>query len=122
MIKDISVIERVQKYFTKSLRGLNNTPYKLRLAYLKQATLQLRRARADLIYLFKILNGFVDSDLKKLFVQSHNVSAHDMNLRGNANKLFVPKPRTYASKFSFVYRVSKSWNSLPTEVCDTKSL
>jgi hypothetical protein len=122
MIKDISVIERVQNFFTKHLRGLNNTSYELRLAYLKQPTLQLRRIRADLIYLFKILNGFVDSNLKKLFVLSNNISAHDMNLRGNAYKLFVPKPRTDVSKFSFVYRVAKSWNSLPTEVCDTKSL
>ena len=45
-----------------------------------------------------------------------------MQLRGNAFKLFVPKPRTDMLKFSFVYRVSKYWNTLPTVVCDTKSL
>ena len=45
-----------------------------------------------------------------------------MQLRGNAFKLFVPKPRTDMLKFSFVYRVSKYWNTLPTKVCDTKSL
>lgn len=122
LTKDITVIERVQKYFTKNLRGLKIIPYLQRLAVLKQPTLESRRSRADLIYLFKILNGFVDMNLKKFFVQSSNVSACDMNLRGNAYKLFVPKPRTDMLKFSFVYRVCKLWNALPTVVCDTKSL
>jgi hypothetical protein len=121
MAKDITVIERVQKHFTKNLQGLNNLPYMQRLAILKQPTLESRRSRADLIYLFKILSGLVDVNLKKYFVQSSNVSACDMNLRGNAFKLFVPKPRTDMLKFSFVYRVSKSWNALPTVVCDTMS-
>ena len=45
-----------------------------------------------------------------------------MQLRGNAFKLFVPKPRNDMLKFSFEYRASKYWNTLPTLVCDTKSL
>ena len=97
----------------------NNHP----LAILKLSTLQWHRTRADLIYLFKILDGFVDKDLQQFFVQSSNVSVCDMQLRGNVFKLFVPKSRTDMLKFSFVYRAFKyNWNALPTVVCDTKSL
>jgi exonuclease III len=122
LVKDIAIIERVQKYFTKNLRGLRKIPYLQRLTILGQPTLQSRRTRADLIYLFKILNGYVDNNLKKFFVQSLNVSTCEMTLRGHANKLFIPKPRTDLIKFNFVYRVSKCWNSLPSLVCDTNSL
>jgi hypothetical protein len=122
LTKDINVIEKVQKFFTKNLRGLKNLPYSHRLATLKQPTLQSRRLRADLIYLFKILNGYVDKDLRKLFVQSSNVSISEMQLRGNVFKLVMPKPRTDMLKFFFVYRTAKYWNTLPTVVCDTKSL
>ena len=45
-----------------------------------------------------------------------------MQLRGNAFKLFVPKPCTDMLKFSFIYRVSKYWTTFPIMVCDTKSL
>ena len=62
MIKDVTVIERVQKYFTKNLRGLKCLSYKQRLNILKQPSLQSRRIRSDLIYLYKILNGFVDAN------------------------------------------------------------
>ena len=85
--------------FTKNLCGLKSLPYNHRLAILKQPTLQSRRTRADLIYLFKILNGFVVNDLKQLFVLSSTVSVCDMQLRGYAFKLFVPKPRTDMLKF-----------------------
>ena len=36
LIKDINVMERVQKFFTKNLCGLKNLPYNHRLAILKQ--------------------------------------------------------------------------------------
>ncbi len=122
MLKDITAIERVQKFFTKNLRGLRNIPYKQRLIILNQSTLQSRRIRADLIYLFKILHGFVDMNLKSLFTMASSVSTCDRSLRGHAFKLYVPKPRTDLLKYSFVYRVVKCWNSLPSIVCDTMSL
>ena len=54
--------------------------------------------KADLMYLLKILNGFVDK-LKTIFCSS-NFSVCDMQLCGNVLKLFVPKPRTDMLKFS----------------------
>jgi hypothetical protein len=120
LIKDVTAIERVQKYFTKNLKGLKNKTYNQRLIILNQPTLQSRRIRADMIYLFKILHGLVDMNLKRLFPV--NTSAYSFNLRGHAFMLYAPKPRTDLLKFSYVYRAIKCWNSLPTYVCDTDSL
>ena len=104
--KDIKAIERVQKYFTKNLLCLKSLSYHERLCVLKQPSLALRRVRADLIFLYKILHGLMDTDLKSLFVTNTDVvNTHD--LRGHALKLYLPKPRTDVTKFSCVYCVVK---------------
>ena len=66
-MKDVIVIERVQKYFTKNLKGLRDKPYKERLAILKLPTLECRRAYNDLIFLYKIILGLSDTSLLKMF-------------------------------------------------------
>ena len=44
------------------------------------------------------------------------------HLRGHALKLFLPMPRTDVMTFSYVYRVVKLWNDLPSSVCESISL
>jgi hypothetical protein len=120
--KDINAIERVQKFFTKRLRGLKSLPYEKRLTVLKQPSLKTRRARADLILLYKILHGLVDHNLKKFFLFVSNVLTCVHNLRGHAFKLIAPKPRTDVLKFNFIYRVIMLWNVLPSNICEASSL
>jgi hypothetical protein len=122
LAKDIAILERVQKFFTKSLLGLRDIPYKQRLAILHQPSLKMRRTRADLIYLYKILHGFVDSNLKSFFRPVSSIVTSDMNLRGHSQTLYLHKPRIDILKFCFAYRVAKYWNSLPADVCDSNSL
>ena len=50
------MLERVQKNFTKNLKGLNNKTCKERLAILKLPTLECRRTYEDLVFLYKILH------------------------------------------------------------------
>ena len=121
-VHDITVIEKVQKHFTKCLRGLHNKSYAERLITLNQPSLQTRRTRTDLIFLYKIIHGLVDSDLKELFTLSANVTVCDRSLRGHALKLQRPKPRTDMLKFDYVYRVIDVWNSLPAHVVEATSL
>jgi hypothetical protein len=121
LLKDIAAIERVQKFFTKNLRGLKNLSYTERLSILNQPSLATRRIRTDLIFLYKILHGLVDTDLQKLFVMT-SVHVHDRILRGHAVKLYAPKPRSDCLKYDFVNRVIKHWNSLPGNICENESL
>ena len=66
-MKDVVVIERVQKYFTKNLKGLRDKPYKEKLFILKLSTLEIRRAYNDLIFLYKIIHGLSDTSLLNIF-------------------------------------------------------
>ena len=58
-VKDFVVTERVQKYFTKNLKGLRDKPYKERLSSLKLPTLECRRAYNDLIFYIKLFMDFL---------------------------------------------------------------
>ena len=68
--QDTKTIERVQKFFTKNLRGLKNIPYSQHLLVLNQPNLQIRRDINDLLFLYKILLGDIESKLNSLFTKS----------------------------------------------------
>ena len=53
----IDLIENVQRRFTKRLYGMHNICYVDRLHLCNLELLEVRRMHADLIMLFKILNG-----------------------------------------------------------------
>ena len=93
-----------------------------RLSILKQLSIELRRIRHDLITLYKILHGMVDSSLKSLFVLATDMSTCSHTLRGHVFKLFLSKPRTDMLKYGFVYRVIKVWNSLSQTECESGTL
>jgi len=60
-VKDKELIERIQHRFTRMFPELRKLPYLRRLDYLKLWTLEERRARADLIEVYKIIHGISSS-------------------------------------------------------------
>ena len=56
-IKDIKLLEGVQRRDTKLVEGIEHLKYDERLLYLGLARLDYRRVRSDLIETFKIING-----------------------------------------------------------------
>ena len=67
-MKDVVVIERVQKYFAKNLQNLHDKPHKERLSIiLKLPTLESRRAYNDLIFLYKIIHRLSDTSSLNMF-------------------------------------------------------
>ena len=60
-LRDIKLIG-VQRRATRLSRDLRNEPYNIRLTTLGLPTLQFRRERADMLQVFKILNGYEDID------------------------------------------------------------
>ena len=85
LIKDINAIEGVQHTFTKRLPGMRELSYHQRLVRLGLESLELRRLRIDLVYLYKIVFGLVKLDLCNFFVPRFN-----NNLRGHCYKLNLP--------------------------------
>jgi len=65
--RDIDAIEKVQRRFTKRLRGLMTYSYSERLRYLGLPSLELRRLHLDLIFCYKIVFGIVNVSFSSLF-------------------------------------------------------
>ena len=102
----------------KIFQGLKCIPYNKRLLLLEQPSLELRRTRADLIFLYKIFHGLVDTTLKKLFIAFTDVSRYC----GHAFRLMAPRPYSDILKYDFVYRSIIYWNSLPSFVYESRNI
>ena len=68
--KDIDRIERIQKRATRMIKGLENDPYEIRLKKTGLISLEMRRLRADLIEVFKIMKGMEDVSQDMFFQPS----------------------------------------------------
>jgi len=55
LLKDITAIEKVQRRFTKRLRGMSKLTCHQRLVKVGLESLELRRIRADLVFAYKII-------------------------------------------------------------------
>ena len=102
-------IESVQRKFTKSIPAVRNRQYLIRLKILP--TLERRRIILDLCFMHKILHGFAKTDLlNRIKFCQYNTT------RGHAFKIWTVMCKIDATKFSFINRVIKIWNSVPEEI------
>ena len=93
----------------KSVQGMRCLSYEERLERTGLTTLEVRRARGDLIEVFKTLKKFEDIELKSLFKLADTA----YNTRGHSLKLAKYRRRLDIRKYFFSQRVIKLWNSLP---------
>jgi len=87
LMKDIKLIEGVQRRATKLVEGIGNWSYDERLKYLGLTRLDTRRVRSDLIETFKIMNGLYNVNREMFF--KLDVSGR----RGHNMKLFKKRFR-----------------------------
>ena len=113
-LKDIKLIESVQKNFTKKLPNLQGKEYTYltRLKILNLDTLELRRLKFDLILLYKIIYGYTDLQPNSFF----SFSTNPCGTRTNGLKINHVKFRSLLKGSFFFSRVIKIWNSLPHSV------
>ena len=69
-MKDIMLLEQVQRRATRMIEECKGKSYEERLGILGLITLENRRMRADLIEVFKILKGF-EGIVEKIFFKRH---------------------------------------------------
>jgi len=97
---------------------MSNLSYIERCNYLNIDTLELRRARFDLIFVFKIIHGIIALNFNEFF------AFPDSRTRGREHfsikSLYVPKNAKISSFFT--HRVVPVWNKLPPEVRTAPSL
>ena len=80
--KDVVALEKVQRRATKLIPSLKKLSYNDRLKSLNITTLEERRIRGDIIFLFKIINGynFVTWKEKIFFKPAINTRSSPYNL------------------------------------------
>ena len=105
---DIKNLEKVQMRATKMISILKDKSYSDRLRYLKLPSLKYRRARGDMIEVYKIISGKYDNDTTVQF----NIIKSDRT-RGNSYRLFQGQVKYDLRKFCFSNRIISAWNSLP---------
>jgi len=103
--KDIDLIEKVQRRFTKRPFGLKDLTYKERLVRLNLPSLELRRLYLDLILCYKIVFGLV-------CVNFDNFLPLAPPLRRDLYKLYKPRCTNSVCQNFFVERVIDVWNCL----------
>ena len=82
-------------------------------------TLEIRRVRFDLIFLFKIFHNTIDIDFNKYFAM--NLAKKNYDTRGH--NLMLKQPKFSGSHFKdnfFTTRIIPTWNSLPKTIVEAQ--
>ena len=124
LVSDIQRVEKVQRRFTKMVCQKTNTKfssYQDRLNIMNLDTLEIRRVRFDLMFMYKILNNIVDVDQNDLF--KINRAAKIYNLR--SHNLQVQQDKYSGSNIRehfFTERVIPTWNVLPIKIIESPNI
>ena len=108
--QNINILENVQIRATKIVDGLANLDYPERLKKLDLPTFIYRRARGDMIEVFKHRHKYDRQTLP------HHVCRHDRPSRIHDHQLVTTKPKDGTrgqQTNSFYNRVIRTWNNLP---------
>ena len=116
--KNANAVEKVQRRFTKRVKGMNDFDYNTRLKLLKLPSLEYRRIRGDMIETYKILHGLYDPSSTNNLLQIN----HTSSTRGHPLKLIKSSVHTNLFKNFFTNRVINNWNALPEHVVLSGSL
>lgn len=117
LIRDIALLEGVQRRFTKWVHNYKYLQYNERLDNLKLSCLSERRIRGDLIQCYRILKNTFTVNLSELF----NLNV-DNRLRGHFLKLVRENFKTSTRQHFLTNRVFHRWNSLPDSVVNATSI
>ena len=118
--KDISILERVQKRATKMIEGYKNMSYEDRLSNTGLTKLEKRRARGDLIQVFKIIKGIDKVDYRQFFEITDSNRSH--KTRGHNLKIIKVGCKSDIRKHFFSQRVVNAWNGLTQFVVDADTV
>ena len=114
--KEISRIEAVQRRFTKRISGMFGLPYYARLKSLNLESLEMRRIRTDLLTVYKLLFGLLNTNSEVFFT----LRAH-AHLRGHPYALEKQRCTSSIRQSFFCNRIVNIWNNLPRDTTDFSS-
>ena len=118
--RNITKLERVQRRTTKFILKTDDD-YDVRISKLNLLSLEHRRFLFDVLFLYKVLNGYIDIDMSA-YVQFYSDTARYSLREKDSLTLMKNYARTNTFKFSFFNRIVDMWNSLPFYVRSASSI
>ena len=116
--KDINLLEKTQKFGLRLCLKDWLSDYNDLLNRANLPSLETRRTRTRLGYIYKIFNELMDYPNAPIKLQ-----AYSYNSQSNNSKPLIPlQSRTTQCQNSFFYRTIPQWNSLPMEVVSLTSI
>ena len=113
---DTRMLERIQRRWTRAVRGLEELTYDLRLQRLNLFSIQGRLLRSDMIMVWRVFSGKCAIAPEMLFTMSNSIG------RGHNLKIFMPRFNRDVRKRSFAVRVIANWNGLSADTVNAASL
>jgi hypothetical protein len=113
------MLEKVQKRAVSMVNGLSGLSYEEKLENLGLEPLVERRKFADLLLMFKVLNGYCTVN-KKLWATINERT--NMVTRRTAEHLKLRKPRTEKRSNFYTIPICDMWNELPNDVRAAKTV
>ena len=112
LIKNISLLEGIQRSITSKISGLEQYNYWERLQKLDLFSLQRRRERYDLIHMWKLQNKIIQDDLGLSFYHTsrHGWKCRQKPLPSKRGKLATIKENSFSNRAAALY------NTLPKYV------
>lgn len=119
--QDIDKLERVQKRAVGMISGLKGKDYETKLQELNLQSLAMRRTRFDMVQTFKILNNIDHVNPDTWFNTFGNTDIVTRN-RAYPLNLLNRRAKGDVRKNFFSVRVINTWNSLPNDIKNAKSV
>ena len=123
---DINSIEKVQHRATKLVPAIASLSYEERLQHLKLPTLQYRRLRQDLIFIFKYSKGLINLDTRthcKVCIHNKDMLTPSLSqkTRGHNQKFQIHHHQGIRNRF-LTSRALSTWNNLNPETPNVSSV
>jgi hypothetical protein len=115
--RDEDRLEKIQRRATKLVTGTEGKTYSERLVELKLDSLEHRRKRADVLQVYRIIQGIDDLQYSHFFTRHQ-----DQRTRSNGQKIFKRQCSTKLRGNAFSQRAISVWNNLPAKVVNVPSL
>lgn len=113
---DIELLEKVQRRAVSMVVGLRGATYEEKCTEIGILPLEVRRRHADLIQVYKIVNGLDRISETELFQRVSDTIGMATRQRADNLNLKVPKSKLEVRRNSFACRVVKEWNALDPDI------
>ena len=117
LLRDIVLLKRIQRSFTKRIRGLECLTYYERLNSLGALTFTNKKSYADMTTVYKFLHHHINctaSDAGIVLVSSVT--------RSDGFRLVQLRPTNLSCAYRFSIRSASMWNKLPSYIVNSGSL